>query len=1073
MPGIAHNVSTRATTTEIDVSWEEVIGATGYDIEVDGQILDDRNGPFTHMELTAGSRHIYRIRAKNTSGVGEWSESISVWTLPDKAEGLTLHPEETEIMAEWLPVIGASGYDIEVDSIIIQDVEQPYINSGLLPGTNHEYRVRAKNTSGVGEWSKSVSIRTIPGVVQNIKTQADENSITIECEPVEGADSYDIEADGILSENVTFPYTCSDLSPGTAHKYRLRAANSSGIGKWSDEVVVWTVPDVPMNIEQAAEDTFITIQWDDVTGAVYYDIEVDGQITADVSNPYVHSGLLPGNAYVYRIRAKNSSGAGKWSEEHTKWTLPDIVKNIDYSASQHDITLSWQQVVSAMGYDVLMDGVLLEDVSSPYTFEDLLPGKMHKFNIRAVNSSGKGKWNDELIVWTLPDIPQNIRATAANDLITIMWDSTTGATDYEVEILNAPVKTGGIEEYTHYGLNPNTQYAYRVRAMNSSGAGKWSAIVAKTTLPGIPNAISAYVTDEAITMEWNNISGATGYDVEADGIVIPDIGETSYKHMDLMPDTPHIYRVRSKNDENAGSWSIEVHATTLLPAPKDLASTSSTDRIEIAWDEVENATGYEIEADGRLLDNGTNTSFVHSSLIEDTEHVYRVRAYKEDIPGVWSGYKYIYTQLNAPKNVVLDVSSTAITARWDMLPGASGYDVEFDDIIIDNGLSGTYTCSELEPLTEHQIRVRAKNNNGSGAWGEYVLVKTLINSPTGVTAAKQSSQINISWDPVPGASEYELMFDGNIAYTGIQNEYVQSNLEPDTIHYFKIRAKSGEAFGQWTEVFSCKTLLGTPANLEFSAESSKISIGWDEVSGAETYDIEVDGSIIEGIANLFFVHSQLEPDTTYQYRIRAADGPDISEWSTAVAVRTTIGIPENIEAQASTADITLSWDAVDGAISYDLEADGEVIEDIEMNSYIHEGLKPNTRHTYRLRTKNSTSVSEWSNLIIQNTVPEITIPLKMDNMFNFVIVVPPSLSGMDQIVLVEYNPVEIDVFDLCAITAIPETETGQIEGTGISVEEFSPGKIVYRLAGSDITTVNITKFISKIGGNSKVTYTIK
>lgn len=1073
VPDIVGNVSDEATTTEIVVLWEKVTGATGYDIEVDGQMLEDHNSPFTHMELTAGSRHIYRIRAKNSSGAGLWSESISVWTLPDKAEGLTLHPAETEIMVEWTPVTGASGYDLEADGILIQDVEQPYISAGLLPGTNHEYRVRAKNSSGAGEWSTPAGTRTIPGIVNNLKSKAEENKIAIDCEPVEGADSYDIEADGIVIENVVFPYECRDLLPGTEHRYRVRAVNSSGKGRWSDEAIVWTLPSTPANIEQTAEDTFITIQWDNVTGAVSYDIEADGEITEDVSNPYVHSGLMPGTAYVYRVRARNSSGVGKWSEEYTKWTLPGIVTNIEPSASQQDITLAWEQVTGAEGYDISMDGVLFEDVSSPYTFEGLLPGTMHKFSLRAVNSSGKGKWNEEVIVWALPDIPQNVLAAAATDSIALIWDNTAGATSYEVEILNTPVNTGGIEAYTHYGLNSNTQYTYRVRAMNSSGAGEWSDIIAKTTLPAVPGVISTYVTDKSVRLEWNDISGATGYDVEADGIIIPDIGESFYIQTNLISDTPHIYRVRSKRGEETGNWSNEVHVTTLLPAPKDFESISSTDKIEIMWNGIENASGYEIEADGKLLENGTQTSFTHSSLKADTEHIYRVRAYKEDVPGEWSNYIHIYTQLNAPKNVILEVRSTVITASWDILPGASGYDVEFDGDIIDNGLCGIYTYSGLEPLTEHQIRVRAKSNNGSGAWSEYISGVTLIETPSGVSTVQQSDRINISWNPVRGAAGYELVFDGNPVNVGNQNEYVQSDLEPDTIHYFKIRARCGEIYGEWTETFSCKTLIGIPTNLEFSAESSKITINWDEVAGAESYDIETDDSLIEGIVNLFFIHSRLEPDATYQYRIRARNASETGEWSDPVTVRTTIGVPENIKAQASTSDITLNWEAVNGAISYDLEVDGEVIGDIVLNSYTHDGLKSNTRHTYRIRSKNDTSVSEWSSLIIQNTVPEITIPLKMDNMFNFVIVVPPSADGADQTVIVEYNPEELDVFDLCAVTAKPETETGQIEGTDIYVKGFSPGKIVYSITGSDKTTVNITKYISKIAGNSKVTYTIK
>lgn len=422
-PKIA-GIQTFATQDVIAFSWDETQGASRYDIEFDGQILEDRSSPFTHMELTAGSRHIYRIRAKNSSGAGLWSEGISVWTLPDKTEGLTLYPAETEIIVEWTPVTGASGYDLEVDGILIQDVEQPFISAGLLPGTNHEYRVRAKNSSGAGEWSTPAGIRTIPGIANNLKSKAEENRIIIDCEPVEGADSYDIDADGTIMENVVFPYESSDLLPGTEHRYKVRAVNSSGAGRWSDETIVWTLPDIPVNIEQTAEDTFITIQWDNVTGAVSYDIEADGDITEDVSSPFTHSGLLPGTIHKYRVRAKNSSGAGEWSKEYTKWTLPGIVTDIKPRATQQDITLSWKQVTGAEGYDILIDGVLYEDVSSPYTVEGLHPGAIHKFSLRAKNSSGKGKWNEEVFVWTLPDIPQNVRAVADVDSIAIVWDKT-------------------------------------------------------------------------------------------------------------------------------------------------------------------------------------------------------------------------------------------------------------------------------------------------------------------------------------------------------------------------------------------------------------------------------------------------------------------------------------------------------------------------------------------------------------------------------------------------------------------------------------------------------------------------
>src|SRR5690606_18357916 len=105
-----------------------VDGASGYDIEVDGQVIEDQTSPYNHVQLLPGTRHIYRVRAKNPSGSGIWSESLIVWTIPDKVHGLILMPQETEIFVEWEPVNGAKGYDLEVNDVVIYDAELPYFH---------------------------------------------------------------------------------------------------------------------------------------------------------------------------------------------------------------------------------------------------------------------------------------------------------------------------------------------------------------------------------------------------------------------------------------------------------------------------------------------------------------------------------------------------------------------------------------------------------------------------------------------------------------------------------------------------------------------------------------------------------------------------------------------------------------------------------------------------------------------------------------------------------------------------------------------------------------------------------
>lgn len=1072
IPDIVKTISAEATTSEIVIAWGNVTGATAYDIEVDGQVITDQSSPFTHLELEPGSRHLYRIRAKNSSGLGFWNDCTEVWTIPDKVENVVLHPKETEVIVEWDHVTGAAGYDLEADGRIIESIQQPYIDEGLLPGTSHTYKVRAKNSSGEGEWSEIIQTITIPGPVQNISNYADEFNIVLDWLPVMGADSYDIEADGILSENVTAPFVHKSLDSGTEHIYRIRACNSSGLGKWSDGLIIWTLPGIPGNIKMEATDSEITIQWDDVTGAMTYDIEIDGVIMPDVKGPFINSGLSSGTEYSYRIRARNSSGAGQWSDKISKWTRPGIVSGMDFKATQHEITLSWEAETGAMEYDISVDGAVIEGVQRPYTFSNFDAGTEHRFMVRGVNSSGEGNWNEECVIWTLPDIPNNIKAAGTAESITLAWDSTTGATNYEVEILSTPVSTGGADTYTHYGLSPNTQYIYRVRAANSSGNGEWSDIIAQTTLTGTPVIGNVNASDNNIELVWNSVSGATGYDINIDGEIFPGLTENKFNHTGLKSNSSHTYMIRSRREDATGDWSNEIHVVTLMAAPCNLAAECSTDNIEVSWDEIPDSTGYDIEVDGEITDNGYLRTYTHYGLKPDSGHTYRVRARNGNSAGMWSEYIYKNTLFSAPENISIIAESNTVNISWDMLSRASGYDIELDGVVLDNGLSSTYKYDGLEPLTEHKIRVRARNRDGTGAWSEYQSVLTLVGTPSEMSAVSKDKQIEISWEPVQGAADYELMVDGVQVYAGTQNSFIHSGLEPNTTYFYKVRARNYGVIGNWSEAYTFRTLLGTPANLNVLPKSNDITISWDEVAGAGSYDIDADGVIFGDIQSLYFVNKNLLPETEHKYRVRAKNGSNEGEWSGFIISNTTIGVPGDIKVQASTNSIALSWDMVNKAVGYDLEVDGKLVLDIKTTYYTHGDLEPNTRHIYRIRTKGIKSVSEWSSIVTKNTIPEITIPLKKDSTFNFVIVAPPGKGTDDRTVIVNYSQEELEVFDLCAVTPEPETILGEISGTNITIVEFSPGKIVYKITGADKTSVNIIKFISKAGGYSKVTYII-
>lgn len=1067
------NINFTATEETISLSWDEVAGASGYDIEADGLIKETASDSFTDAGLLPGTGHVYRIRAKNAVGAGEWSKQVSAFTVPSAVSNITAVATQTEATVTWDKTSGATGYDIEFNGNIIEDVDGPYIQELLIAGTEYGYRVRAKNSGGAGKWSEYQTIWTIPGVAEKIDFTAYETEIDLSWEPVQGATVYDLELDGNVVSDISNSFIHRDLQPGTEHIYRVRAKNSSGAGSWKIKEFIWTLPEMPRNIHFTASETEMAVLWDDVTGATSYDVEFDGQVAESILGPYLHSGLEAGSEHSFRVRAKNSSGEGAWSNAAEARTIPGEVRNILSEATEEQIVLEWEDTEGAAGYDVEFDGEIIYGAVSPFTRTSLRPGTEHVYRIRAKNESGLGSWSDAFAKCTLPGIPQNIAANAGSKYIELSWDTVEGAEGYDVEVLGTAVDNNINTAYIHNNLNPNTQYVYRIRAKNSSGEGQWSPIIAKTTLSGTPGRIETVSGGNSIEITWEPVSGAESYDIEVDGNEIYNLTDTHYLHKNLAPDSSHRYRIRSRTGEGESEWSDTVIRNTLLDTPSVSEPSKSGFAVTLTWEAVNGASAYEVDADGTVLDNGASTSFKHDGLEPNTVHIYRVRAKNGNTVSAWSDYMTTATLPEKPVNLSGTAESTALGIKWDMVAGAAGYEIELDGEVIDNGMNNTYYRSGLPSGKEYLLRVRAYGKGGYGEWSEAVSVKTLVGHPQNIVTASSGNSILISWDEVSGATGYDVMVDGEITDNGPGKSFRHEGLKNSSVHVYSVRSKDGSLPGDWSGAVVAETLVGTPSNISLSAGSVRVKILWDKVDGAAAYDIEADNVLVGSTDKTGYTHEPLEPNTGHTYRIRAKSGLGEGEWSSAFIVSTTTPVPGNIRAEADTDKITLAWDTAEGAAAYDVEVDGIVIGDIHETSYTHTGLKPNTKHTYRVRSKNAGTTGGWSDVLVQNTVPEVSIGVKKDNVFNFVIVIPPKPGANERTVVLTYDAGQLEVMDLCAATAQADLETGTVSGTNITILEFSPGKAVFKITGADRTNVNIVKFLSNTNENSSVTYRIE
>ena len=70
-----------------------------------------------------------------------------------------------------------------------------------------------------------------------------------------------------------------------------------------------------------------------------------------------------------------------------------------------------------------------------------------------------------------------------------------------------------------------------------------------------------------------------------------------------------------------------------------------------------------------------------------------------------------------------------------------------------------------------------------------------------------------------------------------------------------------------------------------------------------------------------------------------------------------LSIPEDSKTPTS---ITLNWNAVDEATSYELKIDGVIFNVDDMLSFIHDDLDYNSTHTYQVRARNANGYSQWS-----------------------------------------------------------------------------------------------------------------
>lgn len=622
---------------------------------------------------------------------------------------------------------------------------------------------------------------------------------------------------------------------------------------------------------------------------------------------------------------------------------------------------------------------------------------------------------------------------------------------------------------TVHGLEAGKKYGIQVKARNSEQVETvYSSVVPAWTHVYPPKALDSESSQQWINVTWSGSPEAARYDVEADGVIYNAGKAEEFKHTGLQPNTRHEYKVRAVTLGGAGQWSAVLAAHTLPdpPAvPANIGAEPSQTEVALEWDASAKAERYEIEADSGTVYTELKPSFTHRDLKPKEEHTYRIRAINSGGTSDWSKAVTVKTLPYppvAPAQPLAQPSIYAIEVSWNKVEEADGYEVEVDGFIVDTGDTDTYVHDELEPVSGHTYRVRAKNAGGKSAWSDRVDMTTHPEKPSvpsNIMSTSDETSVTLTWYKVIHTDSYEVEVDGRVLKNIRDNQYIHDDLRADTMHTYRLRAVNISGKSDWSRPVSMRTMPPgngdslSLTNIVALVTNNRILISWDTVSADAKYDVEVDGTVYDNGLVTLYNHTGLSEHEfhTYKIRLQTKDGTGGGEWVAALSLSTLPNPPDapgGVQAFAKEHAIELRWDKVGGATGYDIEIDGKVMDLGTARDYLHNELGSGTSHTYRIRAKNETGVTAWSASITKSTTsPDYVVQAAAGQPFEVSLLGWNVQDFSELSFVVNYNPEEVEVYDLYAFTPNRELMSGVIPGSPLNID-YKRGRIVYQITRS-------------------------
>lgn len=312
--------------------------------------------------------------------------------------------ELTENVISWTAVENAGKYEVyENNSRINVQTETSFTISQTAVGT-YKYRIRALSADKNHSSSKLSNevVYTVKGKIQLAAPQVsiDEAAKTVSWTAVEKADGYKVLENGeIVSSQAETSYTITHTETGK-YKYTVIATSASedySESRSSNEVT-YIISEQLATPHIELDEATKTISWTAVEHANTYFIYEDGYVIEASwdSTSYVIEQTIVGE-HTYCITALgDDSSVYKMSEKSNTVTYviePTVLETPDGLKEERDlqghVTLVWNEVEGAGGYNIYMNGLLVEKRWNINSYSiNVVESGTYEYKVKAVPALG-------------------------------------------------------------------------------------------------------------------------------------------------------------------------------------------------------------------------------------------------------------------------------------------------------------------------------------------------------------------------------------------------------------------------------------------------------------------------------------------------------------------------------------------------------------------------------------------------------------------------------------------------------------------------------------------------------------